>query len=199
MKRIQPFLALVVLLAVSGGIVYGIGLLSMRAIRALSGFESEFAAALVATSGTVLIGIITLVLTQRESKRRDIREAHRVEKVAIYKRFMDTAIVDMLKRTTGGTELSDDQMVQLYQEFFITFTADMIIWGSPGVIQAFRRFRIGTANQPQNAQNALMLIDELLREIRKDLGNSNWRIAPGDLFSAFLKDPNDIKTLLPSK
>jgi D-alanyl-lipoteichoic acid acyltransferase DltB (MBOAT superfamily) len=199
MKRVQPFLALAVLLAVSSGVVYGSVLLLLRSIRALAGFESEFAAALVAISGTVLIGIVTLVFTQRESKRRDIREAHRVQKVAIYKRFMDTAIVDMLKRTAGGKELSNDEVVQLYQEFFITFTADMIIWGSPNVIQAFRRFRIGTASQPQSAQTVLILMDELLREIRKDLGNSNWQIAPGDLFSAFLKDPNDIKTLLANK
>jgi hypothetical protein len=43
-----------------------------------------------------------------------------------------------------------------------------------------------------------LLVDSLLREIRKDLGNSNWGIERGDLMSTFLRDPSEFKALIKS-
>jgi hypothetical protein len=194
MRRLQLIFSLLFVLLLGGGAAYGLLALVVRALKFFSAFESEFAAALVATAGTVLIGVVTLVLTQRESKRRDIREAHRAQKVEVYKRFMETAVVDVLRQSAEGIELSEKELVERYQDFFFTFTADLIVWGSPGVLQAFRRFRSAAAAPEQ--QNALILMDEILREIRKDLGNSNWHITPGDLISTFLKDPEELKKLL---
>jgi hypothetical protein len=193
MKRLYQVVAVLCTLAFSAGAVYGLWWLAMRFVAFLGTFESEVAAALVATSGTVLIGLITILLTQRDSKLRETREAHRGEKVAIYKRFMESAVVDVMRRTANNVDLPEAEMVALYQEFFLTFTADMIVWASPSVIQAFRAFRTGSASG--NA-NALLLMDNILREIRKDLGNSNWGIEQGDLISTFLRDPSELKALI---
>jgi hypothetical protein len=193
MKWVQIVASVLIVLLIVIGVGYGGVILTNRAIQFFSTFESEFAAALVATAGTIIIGLLTLMLTQRESKKRDIREAHRSQKVEVYQRFMNTAVVEVLNRMAAGEELTEEELVEKYQEFFVKFTADLIVWGSPGVIQAFRRFRTAAA---KSEPRSLVLVDEILREIRKDLGNSNWQIAPGDLMSTFLKDPEEMKTLL---
>jgi hypothetical protein len=195
MKRIAPLVGVIFILASGAGVAYFLWWLTSRTVAFLATFQSQVAAALVATSGTVIVGLITLLLTQRAAKQREVREAHRAEKVAIYKRFMEGAVVDVMRRTVGQHDLSEEEAVTIYQDFFLTFTADMIVWGSPGVIQAFRAFRSGSAREPKNA---LLLVDSLLREIRKDLGNSNWGIERGDLMSTFLRDPSEFKALIKS-
>jgi hypothetical protein len=199
MKRALPYLLLILTLAAGVGAVYIVLRLLLRAIELVASFESEFAAALVATSGTILIGLVTLAFTNRYDKQKEIREAHRPQKVDIYKRFMETMVVDTLRRVKDKQDFSDKELVDKYQDFFLQFTADLIVWGSPGVIQAFRRFRsASTANQngTVDQKETLLVLDDILREIRKDLGNSNWLLARGDLISTFLKNPEELKSIL---
>lgn len=193
MKRLTPFFAALIFLGLASGFGYLIFLAGAKAVTYFAAFESEFAAALVATAGTVIIGVVTLLLTLRESKQREIREAHRAQKVDVYKRFIETAIVGLLRQVVDGKKLSEQEMVEKYQDFFITFTADLIVWGSPGVIKAFRDYRRAAAAEQSNV---LLYIDEILKEIRKDLGNSNWGITTGELMSTFLRDPDEIKALI---
>ena len=75
-----------------------------------------------------------------------------------------------------------------YLDFFVSFTRDLIVWGSPGVIKAYENFRRGSSS----SSVVLFLVDDILREIRRDLGNSNWGIKKGDLIKLFSKDPEEL-------
>ena len=99
-------------------------------------------------------------------------------------------ISEVLKRTKDqDADNSPDAFAKDYFEFFVSFTRDLIVWGNPSVIKAYERFRRGSSSEV----GVLLLLDDILREIRKDLGNSNWGIKRGDLVKLFLFDPEKLE------
>ena len=141
---------------------------------------------------TRLAAVAAALYVQRRTKERDIAEAHRPQKIEVYGRFMET-VFEVLKRSKDETaDSSQEAFEKEYLDFFVTFTRDLIVWGSPGVIKAYENFRRGVSSDPA----VLLLVDDILREIRKDLGNSNWNIKRGDLIKMVLKDPGELDKAL---
>ncbi len=171
-----------------------LGLAALAALRLLFSQQNDVAAAIIATAGTVLLGITTVVYNQRRAKAREIQEAHRPIKVELYKDFMGTAVVDVLQNAgddSGENSLEGESRDKL-QKFFYSFTADLIIWGSREVIRAYRQYR----TFPKSDENVLLLVDDMLRAMRTDLGNSNFGFKRGDLVSLFLRDPDELHNLI---
>lgn len=65
------------------------------------------------------------------------------------------------------------------------------MWGSPAVIKAYTAFR-STGSDP----HIVFRLDDLMQAMRKDLGNSNWGLARGELIKLFITDPETIDPLL---
>lgn len=149
--------------------------------------DKQLAAAVIAVSGA----LGTLLISQHHVKSREIRESHRPQKIAVYNRFME-AIVDVLRKSKEGqVDLAKGDLSDSMADFVFSFTRDLIIWGSPGVIKAFEKFRrISTANP--SPQTMLFIVDDMLREFRKDLGNSNFGLSRGELVALFLEDPDEL-------
>ena len=153
--------------------------------------DKQVAAAIIAASATLLAAVGVALYSQRGIKKREIAEAHRSQKIEVYNQFMAT-IVQVLRKSKENADNSADAFSKEFEEFFVTFTRDLIVWGSPGVIKAWENFRRGHTSSVL----VLILVDDILREIRKDLGNSNWSINKGDLIKLFLKDPDEMERML---
>jgi len=137
---------------------------------------------------TAIVSVLSIVYNQRKTKEREIAESHRQQKIDLYKKFMDNVVVGALRL---AKDKADDADLQKHLEtFFLDFTANLIVWGSPGVIHEYTKSR-KSGNQPQ----MLLQIDDVLRAIREDLGHSNRRIGRGDLIALFLTDPERLKEL----
>jgi hypothetical protein len=160
---------------------------------ALLSIDKEITATIIATSGTILVAVGTLVYSQRRAKERDIAEAHRARKVEIYSEFMKM-IVDVLRHTKAKERRADlPDLPSNVEEFFYKFTQESIVWASPGIIQGWHRFKV--ASQTGNV-DVLLLIDDILREIRRDLGNSNKGLGRGHLIRLFINDPEKLDQAL---
>ncbi len=142
----------------------------------------EIIAAIIAAVASVL----AVIYSQKKNKEREISEAHRPQKIEIYQKFMNDLVLKTLKPNKGDKpNISENDL----EEFFYKFTSEIIVWGSPGVIKAFEKFR--RHSNPKQTQ-ILLVVDEILREIRIDLGNSNKGLKNGDLIRLFIKDPENI-------
>ena len=73
------------------------------------------------------------------------------------------------------------------------FHSGLITWGSSDVIQKYLSFR--NFNTKVNSTGILLIVNELLLAIRKDLGNSNFTLKKGDLLKIFINDPDEIDKL----
>jgi hypothetical protein len=139
---------------------------------------------------TALGAIAGLLLTQRANKLKDVAEAHRAAKVEVYRRFMNfvtTAL--MASKTTAGTAI-EEPFGPDFQRQFVEFTSELVLWGSPGVLNKFAAWRI--ASQVSGIPESLFAVDDLLQAIRKDLRNSNKGVKRGDLIRLYLKDPTEL-------
>ena len=160
---------------------------------ALLGLDKEVTVSIIASVGTVLAAVAAVMYNQRRAQARSIREQHRAPKVALYKSFMDNALVGVLRlmREKGGDAVAPEDLPDDLEEFFLSFHAELIVWGAPGVISAYDTFR-----RRAGGKDTLLLLDDVLQAIRKDLGHSNWALSRGDLISLFLKDPEELKKLM---
>ncbi len=161
----------------------------------LLSIDKQLATAIIAASGTFLAAVLVALYSQRRTKDREIAEAHRPQKIEVYKSFMET-IAGLLKRTKDeSTDNSQEAFNKEFLEFFVAFTRDLIVWGSPGMIKAYYKFRTNTTSDA----TVLLLMDDILREIRKDLGNSNWSLKRGELIRLFLSDPEELERTIRGK
>lgn len=151
--------------------------------------DSEIAAATIAFLGTITAGIGAVVISNQRTKAREIAEAHRPIKTELYMSFA-TEMIGILRQSKGGSNLDPEAMRRL-EDFFFDFTTKVMMWGSPAVLSAYGKFR-----KAGGSPDIVLLVDDVLQAMRKDLGLSNWNLQRGDLFKLFLTDPESIDTLL---
>jgi hypothetical protein len=147
--------------------------------------ESEIAASLIATLGSVLAASLAYIVGQERSKSRDIAEAHRPRKVELYDPFLTYMLDFMQKSAKGGSPANLNDNPELLK-VFTTFTKDLMLWGSPDVIQAWSRFRDDGGG---SGVGAVAKFDDLIRAIRRDLGHNSWLLPRGSFVRLVISNP----------
>jgi hypothetical protein len=190
MKNHADKLIALATLAVVGLMAYGLFVAVRWVFLGVIGLDEKLSAAIIAACTTVFVSVATVVYTQQKTKSREIDNSHRPQKMEIYKRFMDKAVVGLLK-ASKEKKFETPEFQKELEELFFTFTADVIVWGSPAVIRAYTAFRNTGANP-----DIVLRIDDLMQAMRKDLGNSNWTLNRGDLIKLFITDPEKLDALM---
>lgn len=72
-----------------------------------------------------------------------------------------------------------------------SFSRQITLWGSKSVVKKWVQFR-KNATEPEGAMKNLVLIDEIMNEMRKDLGVK--KVGEKELLSFFVNDTENIKT-----
>lgn len=186
MQRILMIISVIVGYIFLAAILYGIYHVLAGILNIIPILNPNVVTSIVAA----LTAFFGFLYNQKKAKERDISEAHRPQKVELYKQFMNI-VVDLQTRALEGKldEIQKDEMPKELVEKMIGFTCDLIVWGSPDVIKKWDKFRCAAA---QASPNMLFVMDEMLQSIRKDLGNSNFLLKKGDLIKLFLRDPSEL-------
>ena len=191
MKYVKNFIPLLLALAVLLGGVYGTWWLLAQLLAWVMAQPSQIAAAIIAFAGTVIAGIGAVVISQQRAKARDISESHRPKKTKLYTEFI-TQVVGIMREHRGGKSLDAAATTKL-EDFFFNFTTRVMLWWSPSVLKHYGAFRrVGEKPDP----NILLLLDDVLQAMRKDLGLSNRALARGDLIKMLLTDPESLDALV---
>jgi hypothetical protein len=165
------------------GIFCGLLLILVRIFARLAALNPNVSAALI----TALAAGATVLYTQAANRRKDIAEAHRPAKAAVYRRFMDLAseILTAQNSRDGNPGFRGD-----LKKDFVEMTSELIIWGSPDVLRKFAAWRLA-ANVGGPA--VLLATDDFMQAMRQDLGNSNRGLRRGDVLKLYLRDPREIE------
>lgn len=133
---IQTMVALVLLL----GAILGVAALLWQSARYIlsmfSSVDSEVATAIVAAAIAGLASVFTVVYAQWRTKEREIREAHRPQKVKVYGEYMEL-MFEILRQTKKGGTVSEKSIPPKAFEKMYDFRRGVILWGSPGVIRSY--------------------------------------------------------------
>lgn len=144
--------------------------------------DTSIAAAIIATSGTVITAVFTVVVGQTINKRREIEDAHRVFKIEIYSKFIDFTINWVFSQNRENCHAMSQQDLE---DYFIDFSKKLTLWASPNVISSWSKFR----NNANNANiDALLSIDNIYRAMREDLGNSNKGLGEKAIINLYLNE-----------
>ena len=127
------------------------------------------------------------MLTHYWTKKREVQASHRLRQSEVYNEFMENTIVKLFQEVRRGQlQQGVDEGLQNYM---ISFVGALIVWGSPSVINAYRQFQKSTDAAPEMLFSSL---ENLLREIRKDLGHNDKDLKQYDLYNLFLRGDLDI-------
>ena len=78
-------------------------------------------------------------------------------------------------------------------EDILSFSQELTLWGSKKVADKWVQFRLNGTN-PDAATSNLLLLEEIMNEMRNDLGVK--RVKKGNLLSFFV---NDVKNIMRAK
>jgi hypothetical protein len=166
--------------------------------------DSDLGKAIIAASATGILGIFSVILSQRSASKLQIRESHRPKKTKMYESFIGTISRQLQQHSAlpPKKEESDksaspgtpDGPTEEMLDFLWNMNPELILWASPEVINAYQKFR----SSGDGADVSLEAFDDLLKKIRKDLGASNAGLARGELISLFLK-PGEWRRYLATK
>ena len=187
-RKVLPLIVTLIFIVVAG---YCLWSAFAAAVSWITTQDAQIATATIAFAGTVIVGIVTVVIGQQHSKSRELAEAHRPKKTELYNEFI-TKMIGMLRMYKGedSKAVEGDKDIE---EFFYAFTTDVVLWGSSDVLRHYARFR--SAGRDHNP-TIILIVDDVMQAMRKDLGLSNRGLSRGDLMKMFLTDPEKLETLL---
>lgn len=139
----------------------------------------------VSIIGVVLSSIVAKYFEYRQSIKRYLYE----KRSKPYADFI-AMVYDVMKSTQSGKEYSDEKM----QETMLRFSKELTLWGSSGVIKKWIQFRELASKKDNKPEDTLFLMEDIIFEIRQDMGLPRKGLEQGDILAFFV---NDIKEHLP--
>lgn len=180
MKKLLSFLLGILFIGISGYFLYEI--ITWLA-STFKNVNPSVGAAIIASTATIISSVFIASYNSRKGKERVAFEAHREKKAEVYNEFM-SMVVELMRNTNEGKE-GDDILPENIEEFFYNFTAKVTVYGGPGVVKAYAKWRSKAAND-DGGVSSLLLIDNLFREMRADLGESNKGIEANELLGLYI-------------
>ena len=135
-------------------------------------------------------GIVAVMLTHYWTTKREIRASHWLRQSEVYKDFVENTIVKLMQE--AHDEQIQQQTINNLQHYIIHFVGTLIVWGSSSVIHAYRHFQKVAAVSVPDPEMLISSLEDLLKEIRKDLGHKDKGLKQYDLYNLFLKGNLDI-------
>ena len=155
-------------------------------VEKMTQINPAISAAIIGAMATVIAGIVAVLITQQQTKSREIAEAHREKKAEIYKEYMET-ISKMLLSSNEKVKAKPITEVELVT-YMMKFKTQIILWGGPKVIKAQYEFERASRQD----RNILIAADNLYRSIREDIGLSNRDLPSLQLVKMYLSNPEEI-------
>ncbi|WP_417537512.1 hypothetical protein [Marinomonas sp.] len=185
-SKFWQFVSVLFGLALIFGAGYLFWLVAARLLTFLESAAPSVSAAIVGAMATVLVGVGGALYTQSQIKKREIEEAHRARKVEIYKDFLDIA-ARIMAEGNENVSLKPPSQQELF-DFMVGFKTNVVLWGSPKVINAQLNFQ----KISSEGGHVLKAVDELYKAIREDIGLSNRGLDRHQLVKMYLSNPNEM-------
>lgn len=155
-------------------------------ISIMSNYDAVILVALLTGFLSILGIIISKFLEYRQKKQLYLYE----KKEKAYASFIKM-VYKMQECIKKGEDYSDKDML----EDVLNFSKELTLWGSNKVIKKWIEFRNTDYSNPENYNNVLYNLEDIIIEIRKDMGHKKFGLNKGDILSFFINDKMDDKSI----
>lgn len=135
----------------------------------------------VSIIGVIISSIVAKIIDYRKSRRAYLAE----KREKPYGEF-----VEMIYKMREDSKKPGNYTTQQMEEDICKFSKELTLWGSYSVVKKWVKFR-ENGNNPSEAKNNIFLLEEIMNEMRKDLGLKKAK--KGELLAFFV---NDIKQVM---
>lgn len=167
-----------------------------RIINALvdwvSNMASKMDAVVIVAFITGTVSIVGVIISSVVAKIIDYRKS-RQDYLAKKREIPYGEFVEMIYKIQQNVKNSGSYTEEMMLEDLSRFSRQITLWGSSKVVQKWVKFR-GNGAKPDAGTNNLFLMEEIMNEMRKDLGLK--KVKKGNLLAFFV---NDIKEVLKVK
>lgn len=174
-------------------LIKNIGILIIKGIEKISSITSSMDSVVIVALITGGISIVTVVISSIISKLIEYKQITKrylyEKKEKPYSEFISMVYKLQTSQKNGKEEYTQTQMI----DDISNFSQALTLWGSSRVIKKWIKFREIIQENPAKTEN-LFILEEIVFEIRKDMGQKRKGLKQGDLLSFFV---NDIKNHLP--
>lgn len=157
-------------------------------VNRLSNMDAVVIVALITGSvsilGVVISSIVSKIVEYRQNTKRYLYE----KKEEPYSEFIEM-VYKIQEKGKAKENINDEEML----DDIFSFSKKLTLWGSNKVIRKWLAFRKISQEQNDNTENLFML-EEIIFEIRKDMGQKKSGLEKGDILTFFV---NDIEDYLP--
>ena len=135
-------------------------------------------------SGVIsIIGIvITSIIGKKLEYKLNINKYLFEKREKSYQEFIEL-VYDIQILTKNGNEMQPKEMIDRISKF----SKQLTLWGSSEVIKKWLLFRKFSAEKQRNTTDLLFVMEDIIFEIRKDMGQKG-KLNKGDLLSFFVSD-----------
>lgn len=161
----------------------------MNGLIKLTAIASKLDAVIIVALITGLVSIVGVIISSIFAKIVDYRKSRQEyltqKREKPYGEFVEM-IYKIQKNVKNQGTYSNEEML----EDLSKFSKEITLWGSSRVINKWVQFRENGSN-PEKAKENLFLMEEIMNDMRKDLGLR--KVKKGNLLSFFV---NDIKSII---
>lgn len=134
--------------------------------------DPNFKAGIVGAVAVFVVAILTNFLT----RKREIDARHFSEKREAYGKIVSLVVEIQSHDESEGTKLTKALLAKM-----IDFKKELMIWGSPEVIQSWLNLEAESKKDNKDATRIARVMEQILRAIRKDLGHDDRWLKQGSL------------------
>ena len=132
--------------------------------------DEKIAVAALTAFSTVTVSTITIVVGKYYERKKDIEAHYRTKKTEIYDEFLKKLFETFFDSDTQDSE----QLVTFLREW----QRKVILWGGQDVLVSYLKWMQHLKKGNPDA-DSIFFMEELFKEIRKDLGHKSSRLGKG--------------------
>lgn len=158
-------------------------------VSRLSNMDAVVIVALITGSVSILGVVISSIVSKIIDYRQNIKRYLYEKKEEPYSEFIEL-VYKIQENVKKNKEYNDKEML----DDIFSFSKKLTLWGSSKVIRKWLAFREISQEQNNNPTDNLFILEEIIFEIRKDMGQKKSGLKQGDILAFFV---NDIKDYIP--
>lgn len=143
--------------------------------------EAVVIVAILSAVVTVLSMIFGKVIEQRQNTKRYLYG----KREEPYRQFIEI-VYKIQERTKTNIEYPESEMIS---DLF-GISKGLTLWGSNRVVKKWMKFRTSSTNN-SDSTNTLLILEDIIFEIRRDMGHRRGLLKKGDLLKFFINDVDE--------
>lgn len=172
---------LIALLAIAS-LVNLVGTSVASVFEAFSSLDAAIVVALITGSVSIFTVVVGAIINNRVSYVQKRNEYLRLHREAPYERLI-AIFYDLMAATKKQESIPEEDLIERMYEF----NQGLTLWGSSKAIRLWNEWRQSTTEDKPNPTEALLKMEKVLIQLRKDMGQKG-DLRDGDILKITLND-----------